>query len=370
MSMAKNNKDAATPTVPRIIGVPAPGREAAGGLIVPGQNSTQNNLISDVVGNKADAPVVVPGSTGSLMGYIKGISTAIQQIYDVAQNTVASVDVDNFGLMEISLVDRDSGLIPAGDITVGTYSIDRIRAGVTTNIVVAGAVSVANGRVFINYQFTNANWQADDAFVVRINGTPPLSVVIDGATYYPPVFPWFGRIDDASTVGTIAPQVIDVIIYPVAEDIGTTVISDTGSNPALRPAVAHTTNSIVFVEAWSEDINFEPNNSVSVISIYAELIWRSAIANVAANSESYIEMSGDGGATWVPVTDTFSNNNTDITLGSSTRARRGVGLWITTVVTGANQLQFRLMHRTTNAAHQSSAQIRSDSYVRITYRKT
>lgn len=50
-----------------------PSTGAGSGLIVPAPDATANLLMSDVVGNKADAAVEVVGATASEMAYVKGI---------------------------------------------------------------------------------------------------------------------------------------------------------------------------------------------------------------------------------------------------------------------------------------------------------
>lgn len=342
--------------------IPSFSEGASGGLITATKDSTNNNLMADVLGNKEDTPALTASTSASIVAYVKGLTSLWGQQYDASQNTVSSVDVDNNGLFEIALIDKDSGLIPSGDITEGTYDIDRIRAGVTTNIVSGAVPSKASGRVFISYTFANASWQADDVFVVRLTG---MDVSIGGNTYYPPIFPWFGRIDEAAAGASNAPNVQDVVIYPLAEDVGITVISDDGSSPPAYPLAGHATSSLTPVAAWTEDINFEANMSVTVISIYAELRWQTQIDNVAGHSYSKVQISGDGGSTWQDMTDVFDNQVAALT----DRTRKGVGQWLSAVVVGTNQLQMRLVHYVDDAARTSTAKMRSDSYIRLTYRK-
>lgn len=170
------------------------------------------------------------------------------------------------------------------------------------------------------------------------------------------------------------PNVHDVVIYPVAEDAGVTELVDDGSSPAFYPAVAASTNAVgegAAVAAWTEDINFEQEGTINVISIYAEFEWQTRFligAGNGVNSVSKIQISRDGGATFVDLTENFINPNAAMTA----RNREGVGLWIPTIVAGANQLQLRLVHWVDagNGISTSEAQIRSNSFIRITYRKS
>lgn len=183
-----------------------------------------------------------------------------------------------------------------------------------------------------------------------------------------------GILNTVLGLNTGVPRVQEVIIYPVAEDAGVTELADDGTSPAYYPAVAASTAAVgegAGVAAWTEDINLEQEGTITLISIYAEFEWQSrflvGIGN-GTNSGSKIQMSRDGGASWVDVTDNFVHNAAVMT----NRIRAGVGLWVPTIVAGANQLQFRLLHWVDvgTGISTSEAQIRSNSYVRLTYRKS
>jgi predicted dehydrogenase len=120
--------------------------------------------------------------------------------------------------------------------------------------------------------------------------------------------------------------------------------------------------------AWSEDVDFEQEGTITVVSIYAEFHWHTQYTDGGGSDNSYskIQITGDGGSTWVDLTDTFANPTTGAT---TIRERNGVGRWISAITSGANQLQFRLVHWVSNGSDTSAARIRSNSYVRITYRK-
>ncbi len=208
----------------------------------------------------------------------------------------------------------------------------------------------------------------DDTITIPAAADPANGVSIYGA---------LRRVFDETTVlynekGKIH-EVADVIIYPVAEDIGTTEISDDGSSPALLGAVSdvHVTEGAAEADpAWLEYIDFEQLGTITIISIYYELHWQQQFTvGVGAGTESYAkwQISRDGGANWVDVTDNVVENNA----AYQDKTRAGVGVHIPTIVAGANQLGLRLC-TWVDADGTSSVETKvcSDSLMRITYRKS
>lgn len=162
------------------------------------------------------------------------------------------------------------------------------------------------------------------------------------------------------------PDVDDRVIYPVAEDQGTTEISDDGSSPALTAEVSKTNATEGAAEAdpsWSEDIDFEEFGTITVISIYYELHWQQKRTGGTTCSAKF-QISGDGGATWVDVTDNEAETSTSYV----DKTKIGVGRHITTITKGSNQLQLRLCAWTDGTSVQTK--VRSDSYIRVSYKKT
>lgn len=173
---------------------------------------------------------------------------------------------------------------------------------------------------------------------------------------------------------TREPQIIDVVIYPVSEDITGTEITDTGSAPIFMPTSAHSTTANAegsAAAAWTETIDFEQIGVISIISVYWEFEWQSRFViggGGGTTSSSKIQVSGDGGTTWTDLTDNYDNTSATMT----TRIRAGVGNILTSLSSGTNQLSMRLVHWTNDGGSvaTSEAQIRSNSYIRLTYRKS
>jgi len=256
---------------------------------VPEPDGARNYFEEEVTGNKTDAAVITVGTTKSLVAMAKGslnqlasIITLMGQVIDVHQNVISWCDVDRAARFEISLIDKDSGGIPSGDITEGTYVLSRFREFAIASFADAGLGDVtatttlahgfANGETVVisgttnydgsyvisnvaanTFDFTDTwvatetgncgAWQeivASTAFskatglvyldYVFVNAdwatddiykvTPTgISVVIGGNTYYPAVTTWLGTIQDVSTIeGKI--DVIDTEVGLIQADIG------------------------------------------------------------------------------------------------------------------------------------------------------
>ena len=181
-------------------------------------------------------------------------------------------------------------------------------------------------------------------------------------------------IDEIDSLEETGHEVGDVVIYPVAEDISTAEITDDGTTPALTAQVSQSNISeaaAMAAPAWTEDINFEQAGTIAVISIYFELYWQQRFtvgAGAGTTTSAKWQISGNGGSTWVDVTDNVAENNA----AYQDKTRLGVSLPITAITAGANQLQLRLCAWTDDAGGVSTVEtkVRSNSYVRLTYRKS
>jgi len=171
-----------------------------------------------------------------------------------------------------------------------------------------------------------------------------------------------GQEDD---ILNIQAQVNDVVIYVVAEDMGTTEGADDGTNPALTSEVSQANANEaagVATPAWTEDINFEQDGTITVVSIFYGLRWQMKRTG-GTTAYSKWQISGDGGSTWTDATDNLSETNTTYT----DKARLFTGRHVSTIDAGANKLQIRLCAWTDGTTVETK--VRSDSYLRVTYRK-
>lgn len=163
---------------------------------------TMERDIADALGDKNDAATTTVGTAATAMAYIKGILNTVlligNQQTEVQIYGPAAVDVDNAGHFECTIVDKDVGLVAQANITAGTYTLNRIRAGVTTAISAGAAWSKANGRVYADITFATANWDTDDAFTIVPAGDT--TYVVGGTTEYPAIPTISGVIADMGTI--------------------------------------------------------------------------------------------------------------------------------------------------------------------------
>jgi len=175
-------------------------------------------------------------------------------------------------------------------------------------------------------------------------------------------------ISGGAAVGDIMHEVGDVVIYPAAEDRGTAELDGNGTSPNYLAESQQSHGAEAAAQndpAWEEDIDFEQNGASTVISIYAELHWAQK-KDGGTNSVVKMQISGDGGGSWVDLTDNVTEAGTVYV----DKTRAGAGRWITAITAGANQLQLRLCQWVTGGGNFSYVKLREDSYIRISYRKS
>lgn len=190
--------------------------------------------ILTAVGGVTDAQAIVVANDKSLMSYVKGILTTVLGITgsdsEVAVYGPQLVDVDNIGHFEVTIVDKQVGLVPLADLTAGTYNLVRIRAGASTTISAAAAFSKANGRIYADITFATADWDTDDAFqIVPLADT---EYDVGGVTFYPAIPIIQGYISDLSTISS------DIAAIPTNPMLDT----EDGSSFSAIPDMATATN--------------------------------------------------------------------------------------------------------------------------------
>lgn len=364
---------------------------------VSGVDSARNITPGDVVGNKADtipAMNAAPG-TDSLQRHVKAIlervgatpadpddslltgvgqRDAAATLDDLSDVTTTDLQAKIRRLLLRMSPDAFSAVVQGAART----ELDTMVAQLAAYISAAGAAFSGTFNPGAGAR-TNIEQALEDLadVLAGTNGVvtyPAAAVPADGVSLAEVLRQIYNDLVSASNA---LPRVQELLVYPVAEDLDVTELTDTGASPAFMPVAAASTNSNSEAApgvAWTEDVDFEQQGTVTVISFYAEFEWQSRVVvglGDATESRSKIQISRDGGVTWVDLTDNFNN----VAVAMATRVRAGVGRWVGTIVAGVNQLQFRLAHWTNDTVggagrSTSEAQIRSNSYVRLTYRKS
>lgn len=181
----------------------------------------------------------------------------------------------------------------------------------------------------------------------------------------------------ATAVGlipTITSEVHNLILYPVAKDMGTAEIADDGTSPALTGAVSQSNKTEGEGEgtpAWLEIIDLEQVGTTTIISMFLEFHWQQQFTvggGAGTITSAKIQISGDGGGSWVDVTDNVTENN----VAYQDKTRIGIGVHIPTIAAGVNRLQLRLCAWTDDGGGVSTVEtkMRSDTFMRISYRKS
>ena len=347
-------------------------------LEVPAGDAVSNVDMRDVIGNKSDAAAVTVG-TASILARLRAIEAAL------SVNAVAGGEFELDGIPDLwdSLVVDSSSQADIISLTGNRDGaiIERLSAIINAlNIVNAGAgggFEEDGAPNLVTALGTNGVTITDSATsVIGVIGANNADNAFDSTNI---VANENGSVLERlehmmTTLSNKEPRVQEIVIYPVAEDAGTTELSDDGTSPTYFPVAAASTAVVGEgngVAAWTEDIPFEAEGTITIIAIYAEFEWQTRFlvgAGNGTNTESKIQISGDGGGSWVDLTDTYTHS----TAAMTNRIRAGVGRWVSTITAGSNQLQFRLLHWVDvgTGVSTSEAQIRSNSYVRITYIKS
>jgi len=173
-------------------------------------------------------------------------------------------------------------------------------------------------------------------------------------------------IDEIGRLRRLKDAIHEVIIYPAAEDRATAELDGDGTSPNYLAESSQSNVNEAAGEAspaWTEDVNFEQAGTITTISVYAELHWAQKQTG-GGTSSAKMQISGDGGSTWVDLTDNVTETGTSYV----DKTRAGVGRWITAITAGANQLQLRLCQW--GGVTSSQVKLREDSYLRIAYKKS
>lgn len=153
-------------------------------------------------------------------------------------------------------------------------------------------------------------------------------------------------------VAIIAPTTVRATFDLMAKNQGSSQLTGFGAYYVTLASVTDTSFAVVL----SGSFTIDTNGVLTVVEIFLSMFTSNTIAG-----ESKLQISGDGGVTWVDVTNAIG-------VGADIE-RTGPGLWISSIQTGTNKFRFRILGRSTTGAL-SLIQIRSDSFIYIVYNKT
>lgn len=153
-----------------------------------------------------------------------------------------------------------------------------------------------------------------------------------------------------SLIGVIAPTTTRLFLAFGGFNAGATIPVVIGTTN--KTFLEIDTTSLVFVELASASYTADKDRAVSVLNLYLFTMYNNSV-----NGRCRLDISRDGGANWVAMTNTVLNGFAE--------GREGPGLWINTINPGDNQLKIRLMGLSTNGAN-ATIRFRQDSSLDVT----
>jgi len=169
---------------------------------VPSADSTDNNLLRDVGGNKTDAAVVAVGTTASLIAYVKGLIAMLGANQTRFLPSMSGpVEEDAFQQFRVSIFDIDGGAVAADDIDIGSIvtTLEKStggaafsNAGITQPVFAkaAGGISVAN-------RFLAAQWAVGDVYKLTTTG---VTATVNSQTVYMPTMTWSNIVHEVAEI--------------------------------------------------------------------------------------------------------------------------------------------------------------------------
>lgn len=152
-----------------------------------------------------------------------------------------------------------------------------------------------------------------------------------------------------TSVIPITPTTIRIQIYITSQNNGTAALTDTSLSYIDLP-----TSNIAFEQLLLFQATVDFNGVISVLDMFVDMF-----SDNSANAVSKLQVSGNGGTTWIDVTD-------EIPTGLDVE-RAGSGIWIPSINTGSNKFRIRLVGKTTGGA--ATVRISQDSYMIVIINK-
>jgi len=167
-------------------------------------DSTDNDHVGDVAGNKEDAAATVVNNVQSLMAYGKATFLAVggEAIQlRIGQSETNAVEEDAMVAFAISLMDVDDGPIAALDIDITGIS-QVMEKSVGGGAFAVGAqtqpvFATAAGLVYDDYRFLAAEWEIGDFYKLTVSG---ITCTIGTDTAYVKPLVWSGVVLEVANV--------------------------------------------------------------------------------------------------------------------------------------------------------------------------
>jgi hypothetical protein len=138
-------------------------------------------------------------------------ATVYQPGIAIVKNHPAIVEPDTLSYMGIACITNEGSPLD-GDLTAGTITIYRIRAGASTTIVSGAACALLTGNIYYAYTFPAASWQAGDMYRAQMSGQ---EVTVNGIVYPLAIISMEGRISREAVIeedtGTTIPALIAAV---------------------------------------------------------------------------------------------------------------------------------------------------------------
>jgi hypothetical protein len=106
------------------------------------------------------------------------------------------VEPDTLETISVAIT-TNAGAPTTAEITPGTITIARIRAGASTNIVTGAACSEAAGNIYYLYTYPSASWNEGDYYLATMSGQ---EIEVNGITYPLSTIPFRGYVNRESSI--------------------------------------------------------------------------------------------------------------------------------------------------------------------------
>lgn len=153
-------------------------------------------------------------------------------------------------------------------------------------------------------------------------------------------------------IAIVAPLTTRADLHFVSQKHGTSILTSISPSTIYE---SFTTTSLVLVPLFTAIYTIDTQGVVDVI-----IVWLDLTTDNSTNGRCTVEISGDGGATFIPMT-------TEIPNGAGLQTR-GPGLWITGVNIGLNQLKIRIKGRSTDGL-EATIKIANFSVIDLVFNK-